>query len=198
MRKTVIVAALLSLAQAASAEGPFGLEMGTPLSLVKVKTKLVPAGERVGQYTTSIVPKPHPAFELYGLVIGTKTGLCKVSANGKDIRTNRFGEGLVRATNDLAEALTSKYGTPNRLDFLNDGSIWDDPEDWMTGLQKDERVLWLLWSDDSGAHLPDGIDSVSLRAHALSTEVGYVRLTYEFTNFDECKAEIEAAQNSAL
>ena len=177
-------------------EGPFGLKMGLS------KKELTGYGlteASHGIYTTISVPKPHELFENYYMVITDETGLCLVFSSSKDIPTSEYGTELKNEFESLQSALIEKYGIPTiKADRLFQGSIWNEPRDWMTALLKKERLLASSWSNEGKESIGNDIESITLEANAPSTSNGVIRLNYRFKNFKSCKSEINKASNAAL
>lgn len=194
MKNLTLAAVLLSVSVAATA-GPFGLDMGTPLAELNKQMKLKP--ETPAVYSTPSVPKAHPEFDSYALVVTPTHGLCKIVAGSKAISTSVYGAELVRTFSDFESALATKYGNPKRYDFLRNGSIWKEPREWMMGLLKKERTLESYWTNED-RELPDSVKAIQLQAHALSKEQAYVTLVYEFKNLVQCDGWIKSQKDSAL
>lgn len=194
MKNSALAAVLLSVSVAATA-GPFGLDMGTPLSELNKQMKLKP--EKPALYSTPSVPKAHPDFDDYRLVVTPTHGLCKIIAWSKVISTSVYGTELVSKFSDLESALATKYGNPNRFDYLRNGSIWNEQRDWMMGLHKKERTLKSYWTNED-RELPDSVQAIGLEAMAISTEQAVVKLGYEFKNSDQCIDWIKSQKDSAL
>jgi hypothetical protein len=136
-------------------------------------------GDRLSLTT---VPKSHRAFELYSLTFSPKDGLLKIIAYGKDITTNGFGNAVHDYFIEIRDALSHTYGQPDiTIDDVKSGSIWTEPQDWMIGLRKEERELATSW----GKSLPNRIYGIVLEAKALSSEKGYLVLSYEFEGWGE-------------
>lgn len=133
MKKIITAAAFLAASTLAQA-GPFGLSMGMPKSQIK---GLEGTGTPF-MYTTESVPTPSSQFKTYVMQVGDKNGLCVIKAISDTISTNRYGFALKDKFNALKDALTKKYGKHKTQDFLMPGSIWDEPEDFMAGLTKNE------------------------------------------------------------
>jgi len=149
-----------------------------------------------GVYHMQTAPEPHNRFDLYTLVAGPRSGLCSVRAGGVTLDVNDFGEQLIEEFQRIREAVASKYGRAQTYDYVRDGSLWDAPRHWMMGLEREDRTLATYWLPKEGASLPANLQAISLRARALNVRRGYVALTYEFSNFDQCKAEIDAAASN--
>lgn len=191
----MLAAALALLAPLAHA-GPFGLEQGMRLERLKQVAGLKDEGEFL--YSTTRLPRTHPDFTDFRLLVTPEQGLCKLTAWTDPIPTNTYGEGVRRKYASLLAALEARYGAHKKFDFLRAGSIWDEPRDWMMGLLREERTLATYWDNEEGSRMSDRLVSVSLRAHAVSTSQGLIQLTYEFENMPACIAEIRRRESSAL
>jgi hypothetical protein len=136
------------------------------------------------------VPKPHPAFS-------PKDGLLNIVAFGNGITTNGFGEAVHDSFVQIQEGISKTYGPPDvSSDRVRDGSIWNEPQDWMMGLLKGERDLMAIWykTVSSTKKLPNRIIGIVLEAKASSTEQGFIVLKYEFDGWNEY---VEAKKNKA-
>jgi hypothetical protein len=194
MKNSMLVTVLLIFSTAVQA-GPFGLDMGTPLADLKrqMKLKLV----KPAYYSTHSVPKSHPDFNEYRLLVTPAHGLCKIVAWSKVVSTSVYGTELVSKFSALESALTTKYGNPTQYDFLREGSIWSERRDWMMGLHKSERTLKSYWTNED-RELPENVQAIELEAMAISIEQATVKLAYEFKNADDCVDWIKSQKNSAL
>ncbi|MCW9640987.1 hypothetical protein ORM05_11250 [Klebsiella michiganensis] len=182
------------------AEGPFGLEAGLTQKNIEdmIGAKLKPLPDSVNLYTSDKLPKQNADFEMYGLLISPKAGLCQIRAVGKNIDTDSYGLALKSRFEDLSSSLSSLYGKAETTDLLLAGSIWKEPQDWMMGLNKKERFLSATWKGTKETPLKNNIGAISIEARANSSAQGYVYLQYTFTNDDVCQAEIEGAKKSSL
>jgi len=193
MKRFIIGVVAFSFVTVAEA-GPLGLEFGSSLaSMANLKLKK----EKPYMYSASSLPKGHPDFDDYRLVISPKLGLCKYSAYISNVSTNTYGDSLKQKYNSLLEALTAKYGTPRSFDFLQKGSIWNEPRDFMTGLKKEERALASYWTSEK-LSLPDDIGVISLKAMAVTDNSGMISVTYSGTNESDCIDSINEQRNSNL
>ena len=184
---------LISLIITSADAGPFGLSMGAKKSTFTGLENL-----EKDLYKIKNAPKPHSHFQYYVLKIGDKSGLCAIRAIGKTIDTNRYGTKLKSEFEEMKELLTKKYKKGKTYDFLRSGSIWNEPEDFMTGLTKKERYLAAIWDAKEESKLPSNLKNVSLNAAGLNTEKGVIILEYNFSNIDQCKKEHEAIDADAL
>ena len=182
------------------ADGPFGLEAGLTQKNIEdmIGAKLKPLPDSVNLYTSDKLPKQNADFEMYGLLISPKAGLCQIRALGKNIDTDSYGLALKSKFEELSNSLSSLYGKADTTDFLLAGSIWKDPQDWMRGLNKKERFLSATWKGTKEIPLKNNIDTISIEARANNSTQGYVYLQYSFTNDEICQAEIEGAKKSSL
>jgi len=178
-------------------DGPFGLNMG--LSTAEAKAA-IPDLEESDQgpriYRADSVPVPHPDFESYSLLISQKSGLCKIVAIGKDIKSGDAGYEVRSAFDALDKAITSKYGNGKKYDFTSQRH--DSPQFWMMHLLDKNRTLAKVWDNDEGSNLTSNLTSIILEAGATSMSTGYLVMSYEFQNMSDCAAEAEAEKNKGL
>lgn len=174
---------------------PFGLTMGLPRA--EVLKLIAPSHAGVqSQIVTETVPVPNARFMTYQVLVSDAIGLCGVTAIGKPIAMNDFGDQLKTEFAALGAQLTTKYGKPSiDADQLKPGSIWNDPNDWATGLEKEERTLMKLWMTPSVS--PD-LGGIGLFAKAGGRRVGYVMLTYEGQQADVCRAAVTKSEAAGL
>lgn len=179
---TLVALGCISSLQAQSTQGPFGLARGmTPDAVIAKVGRASVKAFKGDLLQLSTAPAPHPSFDEYSLVFSPNNGLLKIIASSKYIQTNGFGEEIKDLFSTIKAAITKTYGMPQAFDFLRTGSIWDEPRDWMAGLLKKERTLVAYW----GGALPYGLQDISLEAAALSTEKGYLLLSYEFMGWGD-------------
>lgn len=177
--------------------GPFGLEKGMSLEDVRKLGNFTPDRDAFW-FRSPMLRNGHDNFESYSVLIVPGFGLCKVLGVGKDIINNAFGDQVRSTYQDLSAALAQKYGPPSsQYDFLKAGSIWKDPNDFMMGLLKEERVLSSYWVG-KGVSLPDRLQAISISARATSSTKGYVNISYEFDNANACIDRSKARNNSNL
>ena len=110
-----------------------------------------------------------------------KDGLLQIMAFGNDIDTNGFGEAVHKSFMEILDDISQTYGKPGIIDHVEVGSIWNEPQDWMMGLLKKERILEASWDKA----LPNRVSGIVLQARADSTAIGFLRLTYEFDGWNE-------------
>jgi hypothetical protein len=161
---------------------PFGLRPGSTVEQVLAVVGRPSVKHSNGNaYILNTAPSPHPDFDEYVLLFSPSKGLVKLMAYSKTIVTNGWGQEVQSKFDEVNEALTKKYGTGKKLDYLRSGSLWDEPKDWMMGLRKGERTLVSYWEPTTD----DDVTLISLSAKAVSLEEGKLVLTYEFRGFNE-------------
>ena len=158
--------------------GPFGLDFKN-FSLAESGC----ADQKGSFYTCKSVPKPHPDIELYVIQYVEGVGLCMIKGISRDISDSIYGDNIRRKTDEIYDQLTTKYGKGEKLDFLRPGSIWDEPEDWMMGIIKDERTYAVLWQLSSPV---EEVSEIVLAAQATSRDSGYFIVEFYNSNSAQC------------
>jgi hypothetical protein len=199
MLKMLVALAAVAFVTPCLAAGPFGFEPTMRLADVEKLGPVKKRGTGSFFYESETAPKPHPKFESFFLLFSPSSKLLvKVGGIGTTIQTNVYGFELQSAFEDVEAALVEKYGKGKRTDALLPGSIWKDLGDWMMALNKKERRLSHLWTRSNGDTLPEGVDTIALKANALSSESGYLDLMVEFMGFEAAAKEMDEAENDAL
>jgi hypothetical protein len=194
MAGKLILAISLMFSITTTYAGPFGLSMG----MTKNQLEQLESTDNKFVYKTSKVPKPSSQFDTYILQIGDKNGLCVIKALTDVISTNRYGFSVKERFKSLEKALEEKYGSHKIQDLLLSGSIWDQPEDFMVGLTKNERFLRAYWDEEEHSTMSDNIRSIALVAVGVSNETGIVYIQYEFSNTDKCEEELKVFDSDTL
>lgn len=187
-------------------DGPFGVRMGMPLS--ELEALAGPLQTKDGfSYLGSTAPTPHSRFTTYRFLVAEGVGLCGVKGATESIPSNVFGEGITDAFAEISEPLQEKYGKPSfAFDYVQRGSLWREPQDWMMGLLKEDRTLRSSWfkgefkelKGKNPANLPATLNSIVLKAVAYDMAAGYLVIDYSFENNDECVALANKATNKPL
>lgn len=171
----------------------FGIEMGTPLSsLGNVQRRDAP---NVYEVTP---PQPHSEFDTYLVLAAPVHGVCKIVGIGKDHLGDRDGTSVRGRAAELTSTLTAKYGSSKLYDFLHAGSIWKDAGDWAMALRLKERSYARFWNREFASTLPSDVEGITLEAGATGPSTTYLRLTYEFTNMDQCLAPQKKKDEGSL
>ncbi len=185
-------------------DGPLGVKMGLSADALRQSIQLKDSKDRF-TYSATTAPNPHGAFDAYTFTAPPVAGLCQVTGIGKSVPTGVFGSELKSEYMALKAALTEKYGKPRSdFDFVRQGSLWTDPEDWMMGLAKKERRLAAFWNveptkkGEKRMELPNDLAGISIQAHAQDLASGFVAVRYGFSNEDACFEEIKKVENKPL
>lgn len=184
--------------------GPFGTQQGMSMKELETTVQLTKSSEFF--YTSADAPAPNSDFHAYGYWITPEHGLCKVAGISNPIKTNVFGEQLRDKYGSVKAALVEKYSKPSfDKNYLERGSLWSNPQDFMIGLLKQDRTLAASWySEDPGTpvkhavKLPPGLGVIELDAMADGTSDGKLVLTYSFDVNEKCFDVMKKAKNKSL
>lgn len=170
----------------------FGIEQGASLDSLVVLSE----GEN-GNYTIE-VPKPHPEFEFYTAKLTPETGVCMVRGIGRDHENDRFGNSIRKSFNELKNVLSNNYGNSYTGEYLLEGALWDDSNEWVMSIRQNERVHQAVWDQEEQSNLPDGMSEIILSVNALSSDSSWVALQYRFDNHGACSALITENSTGGL
>ena len=176
-----------------------GLNAGDSLEVVRRKTSgLKPTQQTTGYKATSLPQNPPGNDGDYRLVIGKEAGLCQIAVFWKINSDSRYGDRTQEKFEQLENALDKKYGSGTKYKFVRAGALWDDDDEFMMSLLKDERYHSSYWDDEDGQKVPASTQIISLEALGTSSSSAMIKLSYQFKNFSECKKERETVDNSML
>jgi len=179
-------------------DGPFGVKMGlTVAELEQAGIKLI-KGKSPGVYISESAPSPNQKFTLYRYVIGEKAGLCQITGITPAIEANDAGDQVKEAFTALEEALTEKYGNPEKLQYVKKDALFKESKYWMMALKRQERVHVSAWPGKNADALPFSLEAIALEATADSSTSGELDLGYEFSNADSCVNESKKKANASL
>jgi hypothetical protein len=180
MRRVIFFVFILFIISLSAAQ-PFGFRQGMTFDELKeIDPDISLLSDDI--YVVN-APKPSPLFDFYAVCIHKIEGLYSVTAF-KSVETNVFGTTLKSNYEDIVDGISGIYGEPtSNRDYLFPGSIWDEPEDYMMSLAKEERTLFSLW--DLGAVDNGGLEEIILNVTADSINDGNITLGYKFKNFDK-------------
>ena len=177
--------------------GPFGFEYGmTKAALIKLVGRDAVKEEKDDVLVLKTAPKPHELFESYTVFISPEHGLLKIVAVSRDIATSEYGDEIRERFEGIHTGLEKVYGEPTHaFNFLREGSIWNEPKDWMMGLLKKERTFGAYWDIKPPR---EHLTLLGLEVIALSTETGYLRLAYEFEGWEQYVDERQAKKSDVF
>lgn len=179
-----------SASTSAARTGPFGLQMGQPLS----ELELLEGGGEGGAYSLASVPKPMEAIESYAVIAFPETGICEIRAASKDFDSDAYGVNVKSAIDALSSAISSKYGKGKKTDACSDYNCQFFQQNLTSGTQS----YMYEWSSASGAKLPTEISEIILAAMPGEFNNTYYRLDYVSNKADECKAARDKSKAAAL
>jgi len=199
MKTRLLITALLGLLFAtptlAAENNPFGLDLDKHPALYGCSQYQ----DDKYWFLCGTVPKPHPEFEEYAVQYVEGVGICFVGAIGKTIRNDSYGITTKRRVDAIAKQLKPKYGIETeKIDELFYGSIWDEPDDWMMGIRKNERFYIYAWQPEDGFKPVGEVAHLGVFAQAVSSHAGYVKLDFFFKREPQCDAIIEKAGRDAF
>ena len=196
MKKVVIFFAVLAFIVSGLFAGPFGIEMGWTVEDLKNNGITFTTRKKTQNITTyDVFPKTtHPSFESYSVAIDDVKGVYKINIFGNDIETSIYGIALKEEYEKIKNQISITYGTPKSYDYLRSGSIWDEPNEWMKSLEKEERVLHSFWYPEP----KETIESIFLEAIALGSDSGYLFLSYQSNDIDEILARRDSALSNVF
>jgi hypothetical protein len=181
---STLLATVLLTATGVSA-GPFGFDLNKQPPSIYCKAK-----ETATYFKCTSAPKPHSMMESYIIQYTDAAGICWLKAVGFTQDVNIYGDELTSRLALIGKQISKKYGPPNEnIDELRDGSIWDEPRDYMMSMLKDERWTWQKWNLDKAAN--QGLHTIYVNPDALSRDRAYV--TVEFYYSDSCESTAQEA-----
>ena len=174
-------------------DGPFGLEMGMPLSAFESPSKI-----DFNMYRVYSLERDNPLFDFYDLSFSAD-GLCMVEGIGRDVVSGADAKEVLAEYAMIRDALTTKYGAISFSELLDAENAEDQQVEsnepslsFLARLADDmHRDCWV--TEENRPDFPHNIESLCVYAKAVEdTNVGYVLLRYEFDNYDDCIAMSEA------
>jgi hypothetical protein len=180
------------IAQTKSTDGPFGVLMGSQIDSYK-SCKL--SDTNPGMYLCTTLPKPHPEFSSYVVQYHYSTGICWIKGLGREYNVSAYGTELIDKVDKIAKQIEKNYGKLTISDYLKQGSIWDDPEDWLMGVRKKERIYGYT---SYSYELKNNVKSVYVGANVVSSDTGRVIVEFAFDNEDACEKAIQDNDGSAF
>ena len=114
------------------------------------------------------------------------------------VKTNAYGHELRSRFETLHEVLSKKYGRGTLRDFVRDGSMWTESQEFMISLGQDERVLAWFVHPKKGNKWK--LEAAGIFCHASSdllssfagNSKGSIEVIYEFEGFTEYRQQKEA------
>ncbi len=179
-----------SSSKKAIGNGPFGIEMGTPIKTLGVQSEIEP-----GFTLLSSVPKPSSEFESYFVIGYETTGVCKVIAKSRDFESDSYGNHVKAYLDNVAELLSAKYGPGKKTDKCFNKC--DSPYFQMR-LESRGQFYYYDWENQTPAMQAAKIKSIELSAMAAEYNGTSARVLYVFDNEMACDAAEKSLKSSSL
>ena len=200
MKKIFALIIVLTITISFIVAGPFGLEMGWNIEQVQESGAIILDSYDFKDGTTAYSinpPKKHSSFSSYVVLISDKYGLFQISAESDSIYTSRNGYQIKSEFYSVYNQLVKSYGDGILIDKLAEGSIWDEPEDWMMGLKTLDRTLSAIWIGPD-INTDKQIALLSLDTEAEYSDTGKISISYFSDNAFAVEEEKEAQEASVL
>lgn len=186
IRREILAIFFLIFFSSNSVAGAFGLEMGKKFEdYPSVNFKKLEGTS----YQVTNIPIPNRLMEMYVVAYTENTGICFIKGVSKDIATSSYGTELNTQYNSISDALNKKYlgsYTREKTNYLQSGSLWNEPRDYMMSLITKERYIFTSWEAKSYS---SDVAQIFLAQSALSQDEGYIMLEYYGRGWDSCQEE---------
>lgn len=170
---------------------PFGIELGSHSSSLNIL-------DGDGRNYAVEPPKPHPQFPSYFVETSPTFGVVSVKAVSDDFDYDAYGNQARDLADRVAGQLSARYGSGTKNDYLFDESIWDQPQDWATGMQHGDRGYFYLWERATHSQLPADLAQIMLFVMATDTGGTKVVLSYQSDNFAAAESERDSDLSDLL
>lgn len=159
----------------------YGVEMGEPIASYTVLDEL--------KNSRFEIAPPTSISGLATLVVqGTpETGVCAVEMFGTIHKNDRRGRAALMDYDRQRQELDHQYGLPSERDFLRANSEWDDADEYALSTWHGHRSKSSVWQLDGSK----GIATVYLSIFAHRPNDLYVKVSYDFSNYEQCKSIID-------
>lgn len=188
IRAFVFTALVLLAAGRAHADGPFGIEMGAPISQLDIKEE---SSRFV--YKLNSAPNPYPEVNDYRVKIHPDYGVCQVFAATVPIDTDRNGAQIKNKYRIIMRHMMSVYGKPkDDLDLKKPNSTWISSGNWMMAVKNNDAYLGAFWYPQNSNK---NIDGIMIKVVSAGDDIGAIFMQFDFKNTDKCLeaiAKIEA------
>jgi len=177
----------------AAADGPFGYAMGQSIDRLGLEKM-----DKPGLYQTSTPPKPHDDFETIVVEAYPETGICRIRGVGRDLDGDGSGASVRGKVQELAEALSTRYGEGKKVDNCSGGDIECGSQFWMMTLNGGERYHGYEWMRQTEKMKATSIGSIDVAARASDISTSYALVEYHSNNKAACDKARRASSASSL
>ncbi|MGO4725661.1 MULTISPECIES: hypothetical protein [unclassified Inquilinus] len=171
---------------------PFGIPIYSPINSLKITSEL-----GFGKYLI-IPPTPHPLFSQYIVQASEAHGVVWLKGISADIENDVFGNATKELIDRVATQLSQRYGQGKKTDMLFEGSIWNEPRDWISGLEQHERIYMYMWDRAQNTQIPSDISSIGLLATSFQSGSSAAALEYSSPKLEDAQQGVETDMASLL
>jgi hypothetical protein len=164
---------------------PFGIEMYSPLGGLEIVATYPDSKFKVTP------PKPHPSFAEYIVQATDALGVVWIKGISLEKPSDSYGNAIKAEVDRVGEQLRLRYGTPNKIDLLMQGSMWNEPQYWMNGLLASERYYSFHWEKNAQSNLPEDLKTDYVGATAVSTSSATISIEYASPKMGDAESEID-------
>lgn len=193
LKKSFLMAASFAVVgfsgSALLAEGAFGFSFGQSLP-----ENADPIQAFQGGYSVES-PSPFPEFESYAVMYSESTGVCKIYGFGKTYEDDEWGLQVKKSYEKLITALSKKYGSVRRNEFLRSGALWDEPHEFSKSIDKNERSHQAIWEIETED--PTSTSEILLSVVA-DWEDTWLYIHYKSQDFSKCQTAIDEESEGSL
>jgi hypothetical protein len=182
MKKFILPMIMVVIGLALNA-GPFGFEKGMTAKQMKNKGIGI---ERFKNDLYEFTNVDGGDYRFFGLIDNDK-GLYFLRVSTDNIFTNSYGLQIKLKYDEIVDIMISKYGKPTTdINILLPGSIWNEVNDFMMALFKEERCLITSWEFEQGE-----IEAIFVEVKAISTNEAIVMIDYYFSGQSEIEEKLK-------
>ena len=171
------------------AEGAFGLDFGQALP-----EKTEPVQGIQGGYSVE-APSPFPEFESYAVKYSEATGVCMIFGFGKTYEDDEWGIQVKGSYEKLITALSKKYGSPRRNEFLRSGALYDESDEFSRSIDKNQRSHQAIWEIEGED--PTSTSEILLSVNANWTDT-WLYIHYASQDLSKCQTAIDEEAEGSL
>ena len=171
------------------ADGAFGVEFGQALP-----ENAIPIPGLQGRYAVE-APSPFPEFQVYAVTFHDSTGVCNIWAVGKTYEDDEWGIAVKSSYEKLITTLSKKYGSVRREEFLQPGSLWDEPDEFSMSIDKNQRSHKAIW--DIKTEEPTRTSKIILNVSAEWPDTN-LDILYESSDSSKCERALDEEVEGSL
>jgi hypothetical protein len=175
-------------------DGPFGLTMGIS-SEILIKNFKFNVDEKTPLWFYGQPPNPSNLFTNYHVFAGEKTGICSIIASTERIEFNDSGDEIKRRADEIAKAISIKYGKGEQFDYGNESGRTNL---WAYSADNGNAKYSYAWEAKSKVKLSKELEGIIVDVVPLDYKIGLVTARYYFENSEQCDKELALTNSSNL